>query len=77
MMRTAALLLTTLALTGCSSMTWNRYDPQTPATAEGQAQADHQRQRAQAICGAEGTVSQRDDTDGTRAGDWKCERRKP
>jgi hypothetical protein len=62
---------------GCSTMKWNPYDPQTPDTAAGSAAAEQARSSAQTLCGPTGTVSQRDDTNGTRAGDWNCERPKP
>ena len=76
-MRKIALLGSWLMLAGCSSMTFNPYDPTTPDTSAGRATADDQRSAAELRCGAGGSVTQRDDTNGTRAGDWQCERPKP
>lgn len=73
-MKLLAALLLGLPLVGCGS--WNPYDPTTPETVGGQASADQSRASAQTLCGPTGTVTQRDDTDGSRAGDWKCERPK-
>ena len=69
-------LLAALALTSCGAKL-NPVDPQVPDTVAGRAAADQQRAYAESLCGPQGQVSQRDDTDGTRAGDWKCERVKP
>lgn len=65
-----------LALAGCSSLSWNPYDPTTPETAAGQAAAEQARATAEAVCGPQGRVTQRDDTDGRNRDDWKCERPK-
>jgi hypothetical protein len=76
-MRALALASAGLVLASCSSFRLNPHDPRTPDTVAGRAQADHQRGLAETLCGPQGTVSQRDDTDGTRSSDWNCERRKP
>jgi hypothetical protein len=72
----ALALVGLLALAGCGAKL-NPVDPQTPDTVAGRAAADQQRAYAESLCGPQGQVSQRDDTNGTRAGDWKCERVKP
>ena len=76
-MRLALLVLAAAALTGCSTMTWKAEGPETPDTVAGRTQADQQRANAEARCGPTGEVSQRAGTDGSRGGDWNCERRKP
>lgn len=75
-MRTVLFAAATLALSGCVGITINKSRPETADTVAGRAEADQQRQAAQARCGPEGAVSQRNGTDGARAGDWTCERPK-
>ena len=70
------LALVSAALAGCSSVKWNRYDPTTPETAAGQVAAEQARATAEAVCGPQGRVTQRDDTDGRNRADWTCERPK-
>ena len=77
-MKAAALLIVALALSSCGSVTWKKSEgPQIPETVGGRATADDQRASAEARCGPTGQVRQRNGTDGSRAGDWNCERRKP
>jgi hypothetical protein len=74
-MRVLVVLSFGAALAGCSHL--NAYDPTTPEGAAGQAAADQSRASAQTLCGPTDTVAQRDDTDGTRVADYRCERPKP
>jgi hypothetical protein len=74
-MRGLFLLAALAAITGCASL--NPVDPQQPDTVGGQARAEQAREAVRSYCGADGQVRQRDDTGGTSAADYQCERRDP
>ena len=64
------------AATGCVKI--DRYEPGTPESVEAQARASDLRAEMERRCASMGGgVRQKDDTDGSRAGDWTCERERP
>ena len=76
----AALLAVGLAavLGGCGSVRVKKAEPQLPDGVSRQAEAYDRSKDMEALCRSRGTVSKRDgDTDGSRATDYECERRKP
>ena len=65
-----------VALSGCVKI--DRYEPRTPESVEAQAAAAELRREMERRCASMGGgVRQKDDGDGSRAGDWTCARERP
>ena len=76
----AALLAVGLAVApgGCGAVRIKKAEPQLPEGVARQAEAYDRAKDMEALCRSRGTVGRRDgDTDGSRATDYECERRKP
>ena len=68
----------TAALAGCGTVHIKKAEPKLPDGVERQAEAYDRAKEMEALCRSRGSVAERDsDTDGSRAGDYACERRKP
>ena len=65
-----------LVAAGCVKI--DRYEPRVPESVEAQAAARDLRAEMERRCASMGGgVRQKDDTDGSRAGDWTCARERP
>ena len=56
----------------------DRYEPRTPESVEAQAASRDARTEMERRCASiGGGVRQKDDSDGSRVGDWSCARERP
>ncbi|HEX8570147.1 MAG TPA: hypothetical protein VF699_09540 [Caulobacteraceae bacterium] len=70
--------VTAAALAGCGSVEIKKAEPKLPDGVERQAEAYDRAKEMEALCRSRGSVAKREsDSDGSRAGDYACERRKP
>jgi hypothetical protein len=72
------LLLTGLLLTTAGCSVFDPYETRAPESVEAQATAADLRAEMERRCASMGGgVRQKDDSDGSRAGDWSCARERP
>ena len=75
-MRTLFALGLLLATAGCSI--FDPYETRAPESVEAQANAADLRAEMERRCASMGGgVRQKDDSDGSRSGDWSCARERP
>ena len=75
-MRIVLALGLLLATAGCVKI--DRYETRAPESPEAQATASDRRAEMERRCASMGGgVSQKDDSDGSRSGDWSCARERP
>ena len=75
---TRTLLMVAAAGLAAGCVRIDRYEPRTPESVEAQGAAAELRREMERRCASTGGgVRQKDDTDGSRTGDWTCERERP